>query len=822
MLSSNAQAGASARIQDYEYLYASNTNVSNFVSVKLSSNGNYVLWKAQMLCLLDSIGMCGVVDATFVRSSDCGMHDETIRKYDSLVKGWIFGSVSEDVLVDIYNLDCAKAVWDKLKSIYEPNMRLQEERNTTKEAEAANSLQVIVGKETTETNKNEDTEKKIKQKNYFDELLQMYNNLREAIRHGDMLNINKRLLNDPIRHDGSTMLHIGVGTHHNKMVKEWLQFVSEEQVLKKRDTDGSTALHVAAIVGNKHAAELLVKKNKKLLVIEDSNGKLPLHKAYENMHLHTIVYLLKEMESSLDGSNFLPSGGTAGDILVNAISAKQYSVALELMQKFPTVASQSENVLMAIAKTFPSGLDDWEQLIYPSLPSFLERMRMSAYVFVIQCCMLPHALYDNLFSQTERKSGPLVVGLLILVVLLATVPCVILMVFSLINLVILIVRSPFYVSYFLLWKCAKILAVGPIKQVENKAKEWDEAQEVLKFVCNEIDKLHHTGTHHPYYTRPILEAASHNAYKVVDEILARSPSTIESRDKSGYDIIQLAIINRCEKSYNVIYDIGERKNLYRTIVDSSKNNVLHLVGRLAPSHVLKQRIGAALQLQRELQWREEVRELVFPTYITEKNILEETPDMIFTKEHNELVKEGEKWMKTTAESCSITAALITTIVFAVAITVPGGSSQDKGTPLFKKEVAFFIFAVSVVISFLTSTTALVVFLSILTTRFAENDFLVSLPRKLFIGLFSLLMSTIAMMVAFTSTVFLVFCDKKLWMLVSICGLAFIPIGFFVILQFPLMVDFCMSTYLPIFGEKRATLLKGYNRIDVQSIFGKRS
>lgn len=120
----SSNAPASARIQDYEYLYASNTNVSNFVSVKLSSNGNYVLWKAQMLCLLDSIGMRGIVDATFVVSSDCCT--ETMRKYDSLVKGWIFGSVSEDVLVDIYNLDCAKAVWDKLKSIYEPKMRLPE------------------------------------------------------------------------------------------------------------------------------------------------------------------------------------------------------------------------------------------------------------------------------------------------------------------------------------------------------------------------------------------------------------------------------------------------------------------------------------------------------------------------------------------------------------------------------------------------------------------------------------------------------------------------------------------------------------------------
>ena len=123
-------------------------------------------------------------------------------------------------------------------------------------------------------------------------------------------------------------------------------------------------------------------------------------------------------------------------------------------------------------------------------------------------------------------------------------------------------------------------------------------------VCDEIDKLEFCGTHHPYYTGPILEAACQNADKVVDEILLRSPKAIECRNKSGYDIIQLAVLHRSDKIYNRVYDIGERKNLYRTIVDSSKNNILHLVGQLAPSHQLNRIPGAALQLQRELQWRE--------------------------------------------------------------------------------------------------------------------------------------------------------------------------------------------------------------------------
>nr|GEW31617.1 ankyrin repeat-containing protein [Tanacetum cinerariifolium] len=103
-------------------------------------------------------------------------------------------------------------------------------------------------------------------------------------------------------------------------------------------------------------------------------------------------------------------------------------------------------------------------------------------------------------------------------------------------------------------------------------------------------------------------------------------------------------------------------------------------------------VGAALQLQRELQFREEVENIMEPAQLTEVNADNETPEMVFTREHANLVKEGEQRMKTTAESCSITAALIVTIVFAAAITVPGGNNQDTGLPLFKNEVAFNIFA----------------------------------------------------------------------------------------------------------------------------------
>ncbi|KAK1418415.1 hypothetical protein QVD17_27559 [Tagetes erecta] len=701
--------------------------------------------------------------------------------------------------------------------LQEDSSKEKAESKTKNVVEGENPLEIIVPSET------EEGENKAEQKK----------RLYEATMKGwwhiarDILSKDERLATEEMSSDGSTILHIAVGIGHNDFVKNLFSYINDEQLLQRRHSDGSTALHIAAIVGNKYAAKLLINKNSKLLQIKDHKGEDPLHKAYENMHLETIEYLLKVVDE--DGNDALQSfladsaqhGGEIGvDLLVNAISAKQYSLASELVHKFPKFASKSDDVLMAIAKFFPKGLDYGEALIYPSLDATIAFANPIA---AITGVLLAIAASPTLVYGDIRKCNIVACCMLFMLVItvIVAVPCLVASAIGIILCVlVLIVGLSSHALYLLVWKVAKILAFAPVKHIENKKKERREAKKVLELVCDEIDKLEYNGTHHPYYTRPILEAARQNAFKVVDEILFRSREAIKSKDNDGYDIIQLAIIHRSEKVYNLIYDIGERKNLYRTILDSSENNILHLAGRLAPSSVLNQRTGAALQLQRELQWHEEVKKHLFPTYITQKNKYQETPDMVFTKAHEKLVKEGEEWMKTTAESCSITAALIITIVFAAAITVPGGSNQENGIPLFKTETAFIIFAIADAMSLFASSTALLVFLSILTARFAEKDFLISLPRRLFIGLFTLLLSTTAMMVAFSATLFLVFCERKRWMLAPICGLAFIPIAFFVSLQFPLMVDLFRSTYLRIFGKEKANVVRRFNPNDIRLFFGR--
>ncbi|KAI7746294.1 hypothetical protein M8C21_026585, partial [Ambrosia artemisiifolia] len=544
---------ASARSQDIEYLYASIANVSNFVSVKLSGKNNYHVWKSQMLCLFDSHNMGGIVDDTFAGPTYSGT--ETLRQYDSLAKGWILGSVSEGVLSDVHNIGSAKDVWEKLKSIYDTPICLQEEKEVGKDVvsakaktvEGANSINIIVDQHMVQMESNA---RIFKAKPFTLDLL-IFTKRGEWSKVESKLKRNKDLVTEV----GSTMLHIAVGRGYNDFVKKLLPYMNDEHILQQRSSDGSTALHIAATVGNTYVADLLIKRNRTLLRVKDHKGVEPLQKSYEYMHLDTIGYLLKalnhdnkiELQSSLTHSVHHDDDIVA-DLLVNAISAKQYSLALELVQNYPKSASRSDDVLIALAKNFPTLDNIWKPLLLTMLVTLaLLFFPVSALVMIIHKEQLSYkAISTGMFKSV-------------------------------------------------------ILTVAPIKRIENKKKDLDEAKDVLYLVCDRIDKLENSGGDH--YNKAILVAACRNAYKVVKCILAISPKAIEITDKSG----------------------------------------------LAPSSVLSQRTGATLQLQRELQWREELKKLVFPAYITEENIFKETPDMVFTREHENLVREGEKWMKTTAE-----------------------------------------------------------------------------------------------------------------------------------------------------------------------------
>ncbi|WMV30587.1 hypothetical protein MTR67_023972 [Solanum verrucosum] len=229
-------------------------------------------------------------------------------------------------------------------------------------------------------------------------------------------------------------------------------------------------------------------------------------------------------------------------------------------------------------------------------------------------------------------------------------------------------------------------------------------------------------------------------------------------------------------------------------LDSSGNSILDLAGKLAPQNKLNLVSGPAFQMQRELQWFKEVKQIFPPLLWDGLNDEKKAPHVVFTEEHEKLKVDGEKWMKDTSSSCTIAASLIATIAFAAAITVPGGNDQKSGFPTFSGNIAFIIFAISNAASLFTSSTSLLVFLSVLTSRYAEEDFLHTLPRSLILGLLTLFLSITSMIISFSATVYLMFGQKKVWVLLPVATMACLPITSFVLLQFPLLVALISSTY----------------------------
>ena len=147
-----------------------------------------------------------------------------------------------------------------------------------------------------------------------------------------------------------------------------------------------------------------------------------------------------------------------------------------------------------------------------------------------------------------------------------------------------------------------------------------------------------------------------------------------------------------------------------------------------------------------------------PHFFVKYNKKGQTPKDIFTDTHKDLVKDGSEWLGKTSESCSVVAALIETVAFATSSTVPGGVKEGVGVPTLEGKPAFNIFAISSLIALCSSVTALVFFLSILTSRYQEEDFAMDLPRKLLLGLTSLFTSIASILHSFCSGHFFVLKD----------------------------------------------------------------
>ncbi|KAF2296837.1 hypothetical protein GH714_007735 [Hevea brasiliensis] len=324
---------------------------------------------------------------------------------------------------------------------------------------------------------------------------------------------------------------------------------------------------------------------------------------------------------------------------------------------------------------------------------------------------------------------------------------------------------------------------------------------------------------------PLFIAIKTGILEIVSEIIDAIPQYyVDLRNNKGQSILHWAVMYRREEIFDLLKDKGMSWDKMARKIDDDGNTLLHLVAD-TEHYTGGTKPGPALQLQEELQWFDRVKSVVpsyypllrakmskecqnglkFARVIAKeefKNPL--TPRMLFELTHKKQLEEAQTWIKETSQSCSTVAALVATVVFAAAYTVPGGVNE-RGFPVFLRAPYFIFFTVMDVIALAFSLTSVVAFLSILTSPFEFDDFRRSIPWKLNFGFILLFFSVISAMLAFGATILLVIRSEKEWTTSLISIAAFFPVSVFTILQIHLYRTLIQDAFetawkiLPCFG-----------------------
>ncbi|KAF7820243.1 ankyrin repeat-containing protein NPR4-like isoform X1 [Senna tora] len=346
--------------------------------------------------------------------------------------------------------------------------------------------------------------------------------------------------------------------------------------------------------------------------------------------------------------------------------------------------------------------------------------------------------------------------------------------------------------------CLLTQDLGTQKYDERQLVEEQKA-EILEIVCESVK----TSKVDAYVIADAMfRAAKEGNAAFVVRVSKASPEVLLIPERESHrNLFFYAVEYRQAKVFNLIHGL-RFKNSLASGIDKEGNTLLHVAAMLAPPSQLNRINGEALQMQSELLWFKEVESVVPPTIrVGAQNNYGITAEETFRTKHEELRKEGEKWIKKTASSGSVVAALILTITFAAAFTIPGGNNQEFGYPLFLKQGFFKLFIFSTILSVLSSSTSVLMFLGVLTSRYSEEDFLKSLPTKLIIGLSTLFLSIPTMIIAFLAAIHLMLKHSNYsWGLLPILVLASVPLSLLVFSLFPLLLSTTFYTFGDIFDR----------------------
>lgn len=636
--------------------------------------------------------------------------------------------------------------------------------------------------------------------------LEGYEHLFKAAKSGDWKDATEFFGNNPeamqmiTNDEWKTALRIAVLNNQLLSLEEIVKLMPPEALQYDARARASTALHDAAMYGYTEAAEVLVNNNFRLTQIRDTKGRVPLQLAVQAVTIgqtETVKYLYS-VTRHVKPSPFLGHDGAR--LLCSTIDANFYDIALSLVKRFPKLVTEKSREhgicgLESITQrpfAFLSGakLTWWQRKIYALTPVDMdstsnhgaqadERTASTS----VECTQqdeenplyiseVPQVLEKNLSKSSNVNSTIADKGIMAIFASVYHMP----------NMTRVLHIKQYLYRQKLMHKQALALVREMFGQIDKAVT--DKSQIVEYFSEN---------------SNLIKTAIKNGTKEVIVECLKKFPFLIWHQ-LGGQTMIQMAIAERNEKIFDVICETsGKDKIDLVSRKDKKGYTLLHHAAKIAPPLQLNSVSGAALQVQRELQWFRGVESLIPVEDKFRRNRKGFTAQYLFTQQHKKLVEKGGQWMKDTSGSCMVVAALITTVAFAAVFTVPGGNISDtnsakNGTPIFLRKTSFTVFIIADALALFSSITSVLMFLAILTSRHAEIDFFKSLPQKLIIGLATLFISMATILVAFGASLFIVLGDRFPWSPIPITLFGCIPLSLFASLQLPLFIEMVRSTY----------------------------
>ncbi|ONH95754.1 hypothetical protein PRUPE_7G089200 [Prunus persica] len=555
-----------------------------------------------------------------------------------------------------------------------------------------------------------------------------------------------------------TVLHVA-GLAGRKDVLVFLISLIEEDrdALIVENNRGNTPLHEVAASGNFDSAKLLVEYNGALVEIRNHLGETPLYRAAAFGHTDLVQYLATQVDGDIK-QHFHRNDKVS--ILHMAVLGQHFETAHWLVTEYPYLANgKEENGLTSL------------QLLAQMPSAFKLKFRESIWIKLHRHICLcnddnidrdPANQNDDLesgfnhpsqstFSNDDLESGS---TRTIRRTTIRWAPICI-MGEEMRNQNVLLELTELLVRKDYSW--AKIEPTEVVNSFSLVSKP------------NSPQKKEDAETKSTYEYIPLFIATRTGISQIVEKILELHPQAVEAHDiKHQQNILHMAIKYRRLAIFNIV-----KKNKFITsrladVIDNDGNTILHHAADMSYytdmsfySVDAKATYGPAFQLQEELHWMARVQKIIPVNYAMHRNKEGVTANELFTRQHAELLQSAKVWMKETAQSGSVVAALVATVAYAAVYTVPGGTNQN-GLPNLRHSPFFKAFTISNTVSLVFSLTSLGTFLNITRSPFEYKNFYHSLPFKLNLGFLLLFCSLLVSMLTFAATIVLLIHHQKIW------------------------------------------------------------